>query len=439
MALMLAGCGSWHYTINAPLARHDPAHGYRFTNLQAGDNSDELFIVLTFSGGGMRASALAYSVLERLAAERISWQGREIRLLDEVDIINGVSGGSITAAYYALHRDGLFRDFEKRYLSRDLQDRLESRIISFTAIPRLMSPRYGRVDMLQESLDEMLYDGKTFADLPRRRPFVAIAASDMGLGSRFEFNQDTFDLLCSDLDKFPLSRAVAASAAVPLVFSPATLWNYAGSCSLPPLPQFPRAQGELAARQAQREQEIRSYLDRARRPFVHLLDGGLADNLGVRAAMETSALVGGLDAAFRGAGVGPVKKLVYIMVNAETETDQSVDQTADVPTLTQVVRALVDVPINRYSHETEVVGRQSIEAWHRRRVESGRPLELYLVGVSLKDVADPAEREFLVTVPTTLQLPRATVDRIRRAAGGLLDRSPEFKRLLDSLRGDGVR
>jgi hypothetical protein len=55
--LALAGCGGWHYTVNAPLERHDPERGYRFTHVQAGDNSDELFIAVTFSGGGMRAAA----------------------------------------------------------------------------------------------------------------------------------------------------------------------------------------------------------------------------------------------------------------------------------------------------------------------------------------------------------------------------------------------
>ena len=434
-ALALAGCGGWHYTINAPLEKHDPAHGYRFEKLEASGNSDSLFIALTFSGGGMRASALAYGVLERLAAEPVTWEGRSLRLLDEVDYINAVSGGSMTAAYYALHRDGLFRDFHKRFFERNLQDRLESRILQLASIPRLMSSRYGRIDMVQEFLDEMLYDGKTFADIPRRKPYVSISASDIGLGARFEFTQGMFDLLCSGLDQFPVSRAVAASSAVPMVFSPVTLWNYAGSCALPAFPPAPRAQGGLmVARQEQRLRELTSYLDRQKRPFIHLLDGGLADNIGIRALMETSALLGGLDRVFKAAGVAPVKKLAIFMVNAETESDRSVDLTADVPTLSQVVRALADVPINRYSFETEVIGRQAILEWHKRMIDSGRPLDLYLVEVNIKEFGDPVERQYLNLIPTTLQLPPETIERIRRAGAALLDASPEYRRLVDSLR-----
>lgn len=432
--LPLSGCGGSHYTVNAPLERHDPAHGYRFGTALPEENSDELFIAVTFSGGGMRAAALAYGVLERLAAERIRWRGRHGRLLDEVDIINAVSGGSMTAAYYALHGDGLFHDFDKRFFSRNLQDRLESRIVALTAIPQLLSPRYGRIDMMQEFLDEALFDGSTYADMQRRRPFVIISASDMSLGSRFEFTQDFFDLLCSDLDKLPVARAVAASSALPLVFSPVTLWNYAGTCSLPVVPPFARAQGQLAARQQQRLREILSYLDRAQRPYIHLLDGGLADNIGVRGLIETAALMGGLDHAFKTAGLRPVRKMVFIMVNAETEGDRSPDQSADVPSFMQVLRALVDVPINRYSYETQVFGRQSAETWQRVHEAGGDPVDLYLVEVSLNAIADPAEREILNAVPTTLQLPRPTIDRIRRAASTLLDASPDFRRLLESLR-----
>ena len=48
----------------------------------------------------------------------------------------------------------------------------------------------------------------------------------MTLGARFEFTQDQFDLLCSDLSTVPVARAVAASSAFPILLSPLTLHNY---------------------------------------------------------------------------------------------------------------------------------------------------------------------------------------------------------------------
>jgi len=435
-SLALSGCSS-HYTVNAPLEGNvDPSRGYRYASARAGDNSDSLMIVMNFSGGGMRAAALAYGVLERLAAERIRWNGREARLLDEVDIITAVSGGSMTAAYYALHGDGIFTTFEERFFGRNLQDRLEDRIIAFSAIPRLLSDRYGRVDMMQELLDEVLFDGRTYAEISarRRKPFVVVTATDMSLGARFEFTQDTFDLLCSDLDKLPVARAVAASSALPVVLSPVTLWNYAGRCGFV-MPPFPEGRGEMALRQDQRMREIESYLDRERRPYIHLLDGGLSDNMGLRGIIEVSALYGGLSNAMRAVGLNSVRKLVFISVNAETDSDRSVDASANTPTWSQVAKALADIPINRYSFETQLLAEQRLSAWYRGlRQTPGSELEVYRITVSLAGVEEHKKRAFLMSVPTTLQLPRETVDSIRKAASDLLDASPDFRKLVHSLR-----
>ncbi|MBX3662177.1 MAG: patatin-like phospholipase family protein [Burkholderiales bacterium] len=438
LLLPLGGCGAWHYTVNAPLERYSESHGYRLANLEDDGNSDSLLVLAAFSGGGMRAAALSYGVLERLAAERITWEGRSKRLLDEIDIINAVSGGSITAAYYALHRDRIFEDFERRIVLPNLQDQLASRIISLTAIPRLLSPRYGRADMLQEFLDESLFEGRTFAELTssRRRPFVVISATDMALGARLEFTQDYFNLICSDLDRFPVARAVAASAAVPLLLSPVTLWNYAGKCDAPTaFLEAPAAEGEIAPRQQQRRRELASYLDAQQRPFLHLLDGGLSDNIGLGAFMEAAEIHGSVDAAIEALGFRGVRKLVFIIVNAETESDRGPDLSADVPGILQVGRALGDIPINRYSYETQLRLTQSLQRWHRsQQVPPESRVDLYIINVGLQALEDPEERLTLMSLPTALQLPAESVARIRAAAARLMENSPDFRRLLSDLR-----
>ena len=120
--LLFAGCA--HYPVNAPMTRAAPETGYRVTNLSHPNNSDSLFVVLAFSGGGTRAAALSYGVLEELARTRIVWEGKSGRLLDEVDLISSVSGGSFTAAYYGLFGDRIFSDFESAFLKRNIQSRL---------------------------------------------------------------------------------------------------------------------------------------------------------------------------------------------------------------------------------------------------------------------------------------------------------------------------
>jgi NTE family protein len=108
-AVITAGCA--HYPINQPITEVSPDAGYRATQIKAPGNSDNLFLFLTFSGGGTRAAALSYGVLEELRKTEVVIDGRKRSLLDEVDGISSVSGGSFTAGYYGLFGDRIFEDF----------------------------------------------------------------------------------------------------------------------------------------------------------------------------------------------------------------------------------------------------------------------------------------------------------------------------------------
>ena len=78
-------------------------------------------IYLAFSGGGTRAAAFAYGVMEELSATQIAIGGERRSLLEEVDTISGVSGGSFPAAYYGLYGDRIFQEFEPRFLKKNVQ------------------------------------------------------------------------------------------------------------------------------------------------------------------------------------------------------------------------------------------------------------------------------------------------------------------------------
>src|SRR5215472_2689755 len=326
-------------TMNAPLSGWNPAYGYRFANLppSVSGNTESLFIVASFSGGGARASALSYGVLRELARTPIVWEGYRKRLIDELTIINALSGGSFTAAYYALYHDRIFHDFESRFLRKDWERQLRARILRNPSNWfRLASPYFGRAHILAELLDEALFDGATFNDLVSsdQRPIIFIHASDMATVSRFEFNQRQFDLICSDLSKLPLSVATASSSALPLVLSPISLKNYAGQCGFEPPAYLTAENRTLWSRK--RKNELRSYLDAEKRPYIHLLDGGLADNLGMRSVLELSALVGNLESSFEVLGVKKIRKLVYLMVSAETDPDVNHYKLDELPSLSRV-------------------------------------------------------------------------------------------------------
>lgn len=60
-------------------------------------------IGLSLSGGGYRATIYHLGTLRKL---------KEMNLLDKVDVISTISGGSITGAYYGLKGDN-FDEFDK--------------------------------------------------------------------------------------------------------------------------------------------------------------------------------------------------------------------------------------------------------------------------------------------------------------------------------------
>ena len=103
--------------------------GYRFKSLGDSKDDDKLFVCLTFSGGGTRAAALAYGAMLALRQARIDWPRQGETLLDEVDCISSVSGGSFTAAYYGLFRDDLFQRFEDQFLHRNIEGSLILRVL----------------------------------------------------------------------------------------------------------------------------------------------------------------------------------------------------------------------------------------------------------------------------------------------------------------------
>src|SRR5215813_11303086 len=99
--LLLVGCET--RPANPPLLRFEKSSAHQFEKLELKRGAHEDLVILAFSGGGTRAAAFSYGVLEALrSVEIITKENRKIRMLDEVDVITGISGGSFTALAYGL-------------------------------------------------------------------------------------------------------------------------------------------------------------------------------------------------------------------------------------------------------------------------------------------------------------------------------------------------
>lgn len=210
----LAACATPGAYLGEAITQVDESRGYRLAKSVADRPKDDLFVIVSLSGGGLRASAMAFGIFEQLAADRIQHDGRLRRMLDEVDVISAVSGGAIPAAYFVLHGDKIFERFPQDFLYRDFATEMRREILfDPRSWFRLQSRNFDRGDLYAEYLDRNLFDGIRYGALISRvdRPFLVINATDIGIAGRFEFTQDTFDLLCLDLSRYPISRAVAAS------------------------------------------------------------------------------------------------------------------------------------------------------------------------------------------------------------------------------------
>ncbi|SFM94046.1 NTE family protein [Formivibrio citricus] len=445
--VLLSGCASTLAPHNQPTGTIPADRGYHSGIAKPSPSPESVLVGLSFSGGGTRAAALAYGVMEELAKTKTTVNGKSVRALDLVEHISAVSGGSYPAAYYGLFGDRLFEDFEAKFLKRDIQGEIADAVMSPTNLVRMTSPYFGRSDVTAEFLDQALFEGKTFADMEHAvrvqgRPFVVINATDIARTSRFEFTQDLFDLLCSDLGSYKVSRAVAASSAVPVVFSPITLRNYASQCKtgIEKKPPADMAKRDVAIRRRALLADIQAYRDEKQRKYIHLLDGGLADNLGLRFMLDKLTLDSATELSDR-YGRPRLRRIVQIVVNAQVRpVFPELDHKAEVPTLRAITFSIANT-VDRFSVETLAYARSSMEEAAKALTEkqreqgdsTGDDVQVTLIEIAFDNLEDRAEREYFNALETSFNLPPEAVDKLREVGARLLRQSPEYQKLLSEL------
>jgi NTE family protein len=409
-----------------------------------------MLLFLTFSGGGTRAASLSYGVLEELRKTEVILDGKKRRLLDEVDAISGVSGGSFTAGYYGLFGDRIFEDFESKFLKKNIQGTLLLGVINPLNWPKLFSGTFGRSDLSADYYDKHIFEGKSFSDMAARKgPVIVINATDMSYGTRIGFTQDSFDLICSDLSSYPVARAAAASSAVPMVLSPITLRNYAGTCGYKIPERFEEMlKGRtVSERQFYLANNLSVYLDSEKKRYIHLIDGGVADNLGLRALLDRVMMQGSVWESIKGTPLEKVRKVVLIVVNAETEPDKKWDRIERIPPFGAMASAYSSIAIERYNEETLALLKESVKSWadeiKTKRCQGGvvssepgscGDINFYVIEVKFDALRDETERMYFKRLPTSFKLDPEQVEKLRDVAHRLLVQSEEFQRLLGDLR-----
>ena len=88
IASLIISCA--HYPVNSVLEQYSPDSGCRGKYMNIPANSEDITLLLAFSGGGTRADSFSYGLLEELRDTEVTIKGKKYRLLDEVEVISGV-------------------------------------------------------------------------------------------------------------------------------------------------------------------------------------------------------------------------------------------------------------------------------------------------------------------------------------------------------------
>ena len=388
-----------------------------------------------------------YGVLKGLRETMVTHKGAQIRLLDEVDLISSVSGGSFTAAYYGLYGERIFDDFENQFLKHNVQGDLAVRTFAYPwNWVRLLSPDFSRIDIAAAYYDEKLFNHQTYNGLAQncRRPFTVINATDLSLGARFEFSQGQFDLLQSDLSGVSVGRAVASSSAFPGLLTPLTMQNYEKTVFVEPVwvDRVIRFDRDISPRRYKFAQEVRSYFNTVDRPYAHLVDGGVSDNIGLRgiiySLMYPDVLISGDQRDVtesrefnlqRMIADHKIKKLLIIVVDAKPGEDVHLDKSRTTPGLVPVINAVASAPMANYSFETVQLLREYLKQRRSELRKAPDPFELktYVMHLRFDLIDDPVIRNEIKELGTNFNLPDEAVDLLIDQGAKLLQDSSIFQ------------
>jgi NTE family protein len=455
-AAVLVGCAQAisNNPTNQPLTANDPRQIEAELRPDVETNYGDMVIALSFSGGGMRAAAFSYGALTGMDETRVHSPTGTVSLLDRLDFLSGVSGGAIPAAYYGLKGREAMADFKQRFLLADAEESLQTNL-GFVNIARGLQGGVNDPSQFPVWLDNHLFNHATMKDLlARPRPRVWINASDIYNRTAFISAPVTFSALCSDITTYPVSLAVAASAAVPVVFTPIVIQNYTGGCPIA-LPEWVRR----VRNDPEAAPLIKSYADTLERyrsgevKYVKLLDGGLVDNFGLAgftiARLASSTPFGPLapQEAIK------LRRFLFLVVDSGRAPSGQWAQTVSGPSGVDLILAASDTAtesgaIGSYSafDATMADWKKSLVGWRCGLSEADRhrfgeppdwncrDLEFFVSRITFEELG-PDRAAALNKVETRFKLPPDQVEMLIAAGHDALRNNPTFRDFLKSMPG----
>lgn len=443
--------------------------GYRYFGLEKDKPKavSDTAVLVAFSGGGTRAAALSDGVLRALADTKLPRTAGEVPLSSQIDVISSVSGGSVTAAAYALNGLGGLSNYEKGFLHGSPTGDMVASVVLDPA--RLAMPRIG---ILESYFEKQLFGESTYQDLISRnntpgdrRPYIILNATDVASDAPFPFTQARFDLICAKLDTFKLADAVSASAAFPIALSALTIQNnspcpaqknpsptqsgwekYEANGGWAPLSVIhdlaaANPGGGVVYPDAGNVENFRrgtvdlSYLNLdLSKNYIQLLDGGLADNVAL--TMPYRLLTSNVEEPSipDWINTGAIDKLLMIVVNARNQAKNDYGTQPGSPGIIDMTLASIDTPMDATTFQLidKVADLLSSPNY------PGGPLGPHLkqqavVVVDFDYISDPACRDHFHRLPTSWGLPDADIDDLIDLGRAMALQSPKYQSMVKTL------
>lgn len=389
-------------------------------------------IALALSGGGARAASFSLGVLLQLRDMK-GPDGRS--LIDKVGLITSVSGGSTIAAWFGLHGAAGLDGFRPAMLDKDWQSQLNTSFTSFDNLQRLMQGGVNGPDKLADWLNDEVYDGAQMKDFTNH-PRVIINATDLYNSTPFAFAAPYFQAICSDLGSVRVADAVAASMSVPAVFRPIIVKLPEGECPAPMPDWVETAKRDRASPTLLRETAIaaEAYRDPAKMKYLHLTDGGVADNFGLSSLVTIRRAAGKPYGPYSARDAVNIRRMAFLLVNSEPYVTDTWPMRAEGPDGVQLAAALLSASINAPKRAASDAFGSVLSDWQRdliawrceltpeeaRSLGAGegwncRDVQFSFDTISFADLP-PDQFERLGAAVTAVSLPKELVDDL--IAGG---------------------
>jgi NTE family protein len=164
------------------------------------------------------------------------------------------------------------------------------------------------------------------------------------------------------------------------------------------------------------------------------VDGGITDNLGLRAVTDVMSISADPARMYQG-GRRPPRYVAVISVDAATASARDMDESDKEPSAVRVAGAVTNLQLTRYDVDSRLLIEAMLEKWAGKLAAPERPISTHLVTVSIQDVNEPSRLQFLNSAPTSFALKDDQVDGLIKEGRELLRNNPVFQELLTQISG----